>query len=67
MYLPSYSPEYNPIEEAFGKMKGLIRKVEARSREVLLESIGAAISAISAQEARSFFEHCGYLGVVQSF
>ena len=67
MYLPSYSPDYNPIEEAFGKMKGLIGKVKVRSREVLLESIRAAISAISAQEARSFFEHCGYLGVVQSF
>jgi transposase len=45
--LPSYSPELNPIEEAFGKMKALIRKVEARSREALLEVIGAAISAMA--------------------
>jgi transposase len=67
MYLPSYSPDYNPIEEAFGKMKCLIRKVEARSREVLLESIGAAISAIIDQDARGFFEHCGYRAMVQSF
>jgi transposase len=65
LYLPSYSPDYNPIEEAFSKIKGLIRKVEARSREALLEAIGAAISALSAQDARGFFEHCGYRVGVQ--
>jgi hypothetical protein len=48
-------------------MKGLLRKVEARSREVLLEALGAAISAITDQEARGFFEHCGYRAMVQSF
>jgi transposase len=67
LYLPSYSPDLNPIEEAFGKIKGLIRKVEARSREALLEAIGTAISAITDQDARGFFEHCGYRGVVQLF
>jgi transposase len=66
-YLPSYSPDLNPIEEAFSKMKGLLRKVEARSREVLLEALGAAISAITDQDARGFFEHCGYRAMVQSF
>jgi hypothetical protein len=48
-------------------MKALIRKVEARSREALLEVIGAAISAITDQDARGFFEHCGYRAVAQSF
>jgi transposase len=67
LYLPSYSPDLNPIEEAFGKMKGLLRKVEARSREALLEALGAAISAITDQDARGFFEHCGYRVLVQSF
>jgi transposase len=67
LYLPSYSPDFNPIEEAFSKIKGLIRKVEARSREALLEAIGAAISAITNQDARGFLEHCGYRAVVQSF
>jgi transposase len=67
LYLPSYSPDFNPIEEAFSKIKGLLRKVEARSREALLEAIGAAISALSAQDARGFFEHCGYRVGVQSF
>jgi transposase len=67
LYLPSYSPDFNPIEEAFSKIKNLIRKVEARSREALLEAIGAAISALSAQDARAFFEHCGYRAMVQPF
>jgi transposase len=67
LYLPSYSPDLNPIEEAFSKMKSLIRKLEARSREALLEALGAAISAISDQDARGFFEHCSYRALVQSF
>jgi transposase len=67
MYLPSYSPDLNPIEEAFSKLKCLIRKAEARSREALLEAIGMAISALSAQDARGFFEHCGYRDTVQLF
>jgi transposase len=67
LYLPSYSPDLNPIEEAFSKIKGLIRKAQARSREALLEAIGVAISALSARDARGFFEHCGYRAAVQSF
>ncbi len=55
------------IEEAFSKITNLIRKAEARSREALLEAIGAAISAITDQDARGFFEHCGYRAVVQLF
>ena len=67
LYLPSYSPDFNPIEEAFSKIKGFLRKVEARSREALLEAIGAAISAITNQDAHGFFEHCGYRAMVQLF
>jgi transposase len=67
LYLPSYSPDLNPIEEAFSKIKGLMRKAEARSREALLEAMGMAISALSARDARGFFEHCGYRATVQSF
>jgi len=67
MYLPSYWPDLNPIEEAFSKLKCSIRKAEARSREALLEAIGMAISALSAQDARGFFEHCGYRDTVQLF
>ena len=60
MYLSCYSPEYNPIEEAFAKIKGLLRQAAARTKEALLEAIGAALSALSAQDARGFFEHAGY-------
>jgi len=67
LYLPSYSPDFNPIEEAFSKIKGLLRKSEARTREALLEAIGVAISAVTAKDARGFFEHCGYHAVVQLF
>ncbi len=67
MYLPAYSPDLNPIEEAFSKIKRLLRKAEARSREALLDAIGAAISAITDQDARGFFEHCGYRAMVQLF
>jgi transposase len=67
VYLPPYSPDLNPIEEAFSKMKGLLRKAQARSREALLEAIGAAISAVTDQDARGFFEHCGYRALVQMF
>jgi transposase len=66
VYLPPYSPDFNPIEEAFSKIKGLVRKAEARTREALVEAIGRAISAVSAQDARGFFEHCGYGIPVQS-
>jgi transposase len=60
MYLPSYSPDYNPIEEAFAKIKNLLRKAAARSKEALLDAIAAALSAIGAEDARGFFEHAGY-------
>ena len=60
LYLPSYSPDYNPIEEAFAKIKNLLRNAAARTKEALVEAIAAALSALSAQDARGFFEHAGY-------
>jgi transposase len=59
-YLPPYSPDFNPIEEAFSKIKGLLRKAQVRTREALVEALGRAISAISAMDARGFFKHGGY-------
>ena len=66
LYLPPYSPDFNPIEEAFSKIKGILRKAEARSRAALVEVLGTAISAITARDVRGFFEHCGYTTPVQS-
>jgi transposase len=61
LYLPSYSPDYNPIEEAFAKIKNLLlRKAAARTKEALVEAIGAALSAVTASDVRGFFEHAGY-------
>ena len=60
LFLPPYSPDYNPIEEAFSKIKGLLRKAQARTRQALIEALGVAISAITVEDARGFFEHGGY-------
>ena len=60
IYLPSYSPEYNPIEEAFAKIKSILRQAGARTKDALVEVLGEALSAISAQDARGYFEHAGY-------
>jgi transposase len=65
IYLPPYSPDLNPIEQAFSKVKGLLRKAEARTRASLIEAMGLALSAVSARDARGFFGHCGYRSMDQ--
>jgi transposase len=60
LYLPPYSPDLNPIEQAFSKVKALVRRVEARTRAVLIEAIGQALSAVTVWDTRGFFDHCGY-------
>ena len=60
LFLPPYSPDFNPIEEAFSKIKGALRKAQARTREALIEALGVAISAVTARDARGYFEHGGY-------
>ena len=66
-FLPSYSPDLNPIEEAFSKVKGLMRRAEARTREALVGAMGKALSAVSARDARGFFEHSSYRVMGQPF
>jgi transposase len=65
VYLPAYSPDLNPIEEAFAKLKALLRKAEARTRETLIEALGKALEAVTANDARGFFEHRGYHATAQ--
>ena len=60
LFLPSYSPDFSPIEEAFSKVKNILRKAQARTHEALVEAIGIALDAVSRQDALGFFEHCGY-------
>lgn len=60
VFLPSYSPEMNPIEEAFSKIKQLVRKAGARVREELVETIGRALAAVTIEDAAGWFAHAGY-------
>jgi hypothetical protein len=62
VYLPPYSPDLNPIEEAFAKLKALLRKTGARTHEALIEAMGRALEAVTEKNARGFFEHRGYRG-----
>jgi transposase len=59
-FLPSYSPDLNPIEEAFAKLKTLLRTAAARVHEALADAIWAACRAITPADARGFFAHAGY-------
>jgi transposase len=60
LYLPAYSPDLNPIEEALSKIKHLLREIGARTKEALIEAMGRALGAVSSEDARGFFDHCGY-------
>lgn len=60
VFLPPYSPDFNPIEEAFSKIKTVLRTAKARTFEALVEASGEALCAVSRQDAHGFFSHCGY-------
>jgi transposase len=60
VFLPSYSPELNPIEETFSKVKQLVRKEGARLSEALVEAIGRALAAVTPEDAAGWFAHAGY-------
>ncbi len=61
MFLPSYSPDFfSPIEEAFSKLKALLRRVGACTKETLIEAIGRALDTVTSEDTRGWFEHCGY-------
>jgi transposase InsO family protein len=60
LFLPPYSPDLNPIEEAFSKVKMLLRRAGARTRKALIEAMGRALDAVAAEHTQGFFEHCGY-------
>jgi transposase len=60
LYLPPYSPDFNPIEQAWSKLKQLLRAAKARTAEALQQAIAEALKAISAENAAAWFRHCGY-------
>jgi transposase len=60
LFLPSYSPDLNPIEEVFSKIKNIVRKAGARTSEALDEAMGEALSAVTLEDVVGWFSHCGY-------
>ena len=61
LFLPRYPPVLSPIEEAFSKVKALLRRTRARSREALVGAIGEALDMVGQQDALGWFAHCGCL------
>jgi len=60
LYLPAYSPDLNPIEKCWAKIKLVLRTLKARTAEALDPAISEAIAAISSQDAIGWLHHCGY-------
>ena len=60
LYLPPYSPDLNPIEQLFAKLKALLRKAGARSRDALWSTIGKLLDAFSPAECRNYLVNAGY-------
>ncbi len=60
MLLPPYSPDFNPIENAFAKLKALLRKAAARTKEALWQTTGELLNEFSPQECANYFAAAGY-------
>lgn len=65
IYLPSYSPDFNPIEEALSKIKHILRKISARTKETLIDAMGRALASVSSRDVWGFFVNCGYRAPAQ--
>lgn len=59
-FLPPYSPDFSPIEQAFSKLKTALRQAGARTRPALEEAIAAGLATITPRDAQAWFRHCGY-------
>jgi transposase len=59
-FLPAYSPDLNPIEMMWSKVKSTLRSAEARTESALIQAIGSALALVTRQDAINWFAHCGY-------
>ena len=59
-HLPPYSPDFNPIEKMWSKIKAYLRKAKARTPQTLVQAIARALRTITASDAAGWFQHCGY-------
>ena len=64
-YLPPYSPEYNPIENVWAKVKAHLRQAKARDTEALWAAIGEALASVTPEDCSHCFDHCGYTATVE--
>lgn len=60
VYLPPYSPDFNPIENMWSKVKACLRKAGARTFEALVDAVRDALLAVTPEDCNGYFEHCGY-------
>jgi transposase len=60
LFLPAYSPDFAPIEQAFAKVKGILRSIGARTKEALERAIAHALDTVTPEDAYGFFRHCGF-------
>ena len=67
VFLPAYSPDFNPVEHAFSKLKQFLRKAKARTQDTLEAAIAAGLATLTAQDARGWFKHCAFPLPFQSF
>jgi transposase len=64
-YLPPYSPDLNPIEKMWSKIKAILRTLKAKTEESLINAIAKALQAVTADDARGWFESCGYMNTIK--
>lgn len=63
-YLPAYSPDLNPIEKMWSKIKSILRALKARTKETLIRAIAEALEMVTASDAKGWFESCGYVNTI---
>ena len=64
-FLPPYSPDLNPIEKMWSKVKEFLRNAKARTEELLFDAIAAALKTITSEDAQGWFSSCGYVALQQ--